>query len=271
MRAVVAVIPLGELAGQANGQLDPSLLVSIDDQGNRLAATPAAAWSRMAAAAAADGYDLTVDNAYRPLAVQEQLVYARYTTTPLAGRPSLWWRNARWWLLPGKDPAAVPGTSNHGWGRSVDLERGSRIAAMPWLEAHAVDHGWCWELPDTEPWHLTFYAGDTPPDPPSPQEDDDVNFSILPLDPRPHAEGIVERIWAPEDGRPAGTKRWSSVLIVGMSHPASPGRADVYFAGRAGVAYQLEWGQPLLLPVPTPGQMSVVGDDLIAEWHAAIL
>ncbi|WP_157803814.1 M15 family metallopeptidase [Luteimicrobium subarcticum] len=68
--------------------------------------------------------------------------------------------------------AAIPGTSNHGWGLALDL--GSPIssglsAEYYWLRANAPDYGWdnpTWARLDgskPEPWHFEFFAGGISP------------------------------------------------------------------------------------------------------------
>jgi LAS superfamily LD-carboxypeptidase LdcB len=59
--------------------------------------------------------------------------------------------------------AAVPGTSNHGWGLAVDLGCGvqsSRSAQYRWMIANAGRFGWVhpsWAFHDPfEPWHWEF-------------------------------------------------------------------------------------------------------------------
>ena len=63
--------------------------------------------------------------------------------------------------------AAVPGTSNHGWGVAVDLCDGVQVFGSPqheWLKQHAMAYGWfhpSWAQPGgskPEPWHWE-YAG----------------------------------------------------------------------------------------------------------------
>ncbi|HWV79445.1 MAG TPA: M15 family metallopeptidase, partial [Isoptericola sp.] len=64
--------------------------------------------------------------------------------------------------------AAVPGTSNHGWGLAVDIcpetYSGSR---WDWLAANAPAYGWDnpdWARPGGskyEPWHWEYTAGVT--------------------------------------------------------------------------------------------------------------
>jgi hypothetical protein len=69
--------------------------------------------------------------------------------------------------------AAVPGTSQHGWGLAIDV--GSPVstgtsAEYRWMRLHAPDYGWdnpTWARPDgrkPEPWHFEFYAAGAMPD-----------------------------------------------------------------------------------------------------------
>ncbi|MEU4386991.1 M15 family metallopeptidase [Promicromonospora sp. NPDC023805] len=77
--------------------------------------------------------------------------------------------------LAGSKPhlAAVPGTSNHGWGLAVDLSDPISGGASPeytWLRIHGPDYGWdnpSWaRLGGTkpEPWHFEFFAAGPVPD-----------------------------------------------------------------------------------------------------------
>jgi LAS superfamily LD-carboxypeptidase LdcB len=61
--------------------------------------------------------------------------------------------------------AAVPGTSNHGWGLAVDLCGGINVAGSPqwtWMQAHAGPFGFVnppWARPGAEkpePWHWEY-------------------------------------------------------------------------------------------------------------------
>jgi hypothetical protein len=49
--------------------------------------------------------------------------------------------------------AATPGTSDHGWGMSLDLDLDSR--ALSWMRANAGRYGFVEDVP-REPWHWTF-------------------------------------------------------------------------------------------------------------------
>jgi hypothetical protein len=77
--------------------------------------------------------------------------------------------------LAGSKPhlAAVPGTSNHGWGLAVDLSSPISGGASPeyaWLRVHGPDYGWdnpSWARPGgskPEPWHFEFFAAGPVPD-----------------------------------------------------------------------------------------------------------
>lgn len=90
------------------------------------------------------GHPIPMTDSYRPIAVQIEL---RRT------KPAL---------------AAVPGTSNHGWGLAVDLGYPISTGASAeyvWMRQHAPAYGWdnpSWAHPDgskPEPWHFEFYSG----------------------------------------------------------------------------------------------------------------
>ena len=135
----------GSVAGYSNGQLPMSALCPLwDAPGMMLQAHAAAAFNRMSQAFnGAFGEPLCVTSSYRTYAKQVEL----YATMP-AGY------------------AAVPGTSNHGWGLAVDLCGGIQVDYSPeheWLLAHAGEFGWfhpSWAMPGGpgphEPWHWEF-------------------------------------------------------------------------------------------------------------------
>jgi hypothetical protein len=135
------------LAGYGNGQLPVSALCPLwGAPGEMLQPAAAAAFNRMSQAfAAAFGEPLCVTTSYRTYQHQVEL----YGSMP-AGY------------------AAVPGTSNHGWGLAVDLCGGIQVDDSPehlWLMDHAAAFGWfhpSWALPGGpgphEPWHWE-YAG----------------------------------------------------------------------------------------------------------------
>lgn len=129
--------------GQQNGNLDPASLCPLwMAPGHRLRGDAAAAFNRLSTyhAAMAVG-PLCVTDSYRSYSEQVD-VYRR--------KPGL---------------AAVPGTSEHGWGKAVDFCGGiesSGSAAYNWMKANAGKFGWFhpdWAEPSgskPEPWHWEF-------------------------------------------------------------------------------------------------------------------
>lgn len=123
------------LEGFQNGQIPVERLSPIP--GNEYMWTPAAeAFKRMYADAARDGVDLVVIDAYRPLADQYRL----------ADELGLY-KEGGW--------AAVPGTSEHGWGRAVDLTLDDE--ALAWMRQHASNYGFLETVP-REPWHWEYHG-----------------------------------------------------------------------------------------------------------------
>jgi LAS superfamily LD-carboxypeptidase LdcB len=124
-----------------NGQLSDDELCSIGD-GQELRADAAATYVAMNAAYAATfGSSICITDSYRSYASQQ----------------SLYWRKP--------NLAAVPGTSNHGWGIAVDLFCGADDPSSPehaWLDEHSDEYGWFnpdWAQPGgsrPEPWHWEF-------------------------------------------------------------------------------------------------------------------
>lgn len=172
------VQPLSCLEGQANGRLGNAILVRIPGQlgGATITLCPPAArsWRAMAGVARAAGHVLKTSltwQSYRSYAEQVAVFRDHYTLTRLPGRPTRNWQGQTYYLRPGKSTAAVPGTSKHGWARAVDTgeerdgDPGSEPldnATLQWLIANARLFGFSWEI-QSEPWHLIYFAGDTPP------------------------------------------------------------------------------------------------------------
>ena len=135
------------VAGYPNGQLPVSALCGLwGAPGEMLQAAAAASFNRMSQAFnTAFGEPLCVEASYRTYQRQVEL----YSSMP-AGY------------------AAVPGTSNHGWGLAVDLCGGIQVDNSPehlWLLDHAAEFNWfhpAWAMPGGggphEPWHWE-YAG----------------------------------------------------------------------------------------------------------------
>lgn len=119
-----------------NGRLPDSMLVPIGQGGHRLGPRAAEAFGRLNAAARRDGVAIRVTSSYRP--------YDEQVAT--ADRVGLYGQGG--W-------AAVPGTSNHGWGLAVDLDLDER--AQAWMRTNAERFGFFEDVPD-EAWHWTFRA-----------------------------------------------------------------------------------------------------------------
>ncbi|QGG97136.1 hypothetical protein GH723_14760 [Actinomarinicola tropica] len=63
------------------------------------------------------------------------------------------WRATEKGLYSQGGLAATPGTSNHGWGLSVDLDLNP--ASEAWMKANAPRFGFVEDVP-REPWHWTY-------------------------------------------------------------------------------------------------------------------
>jgi murein DD-endopeptidase MepM/ murein hydrolase activator NlpD len=127
--------------GYSNGLIPTSRLCTVASV-HRLRCDAAAAYRSLSKAYRARfGRPLCITDSYRSYAAQVDL-YAR--------KPSL---------------AALPGTSNHGWGIAVDLCGGIQsfgTAQYRWMTAHAGTYGWvhpAWARQGgnrEEPWHWEF-------------------------------------------------------------------------------------------------------------------
>jgi hypothetical protein len=137
--AAAGPYPAGPWGGYADGFIPSSQLCTITG-GGRLRPDAAAAFDKMSQAyKQVFGTNICVTDSYR--SYPEQVKVFRQ-------RPSL---------------AAVPGTSNHGWGLALDLGCGiqsSRSAQYRWMVANAGRFGWvhpAWAVHDPfEPWHWEF-------------------------------------------------------------------------------------------------------------------
>jgi hypothetical protein len=135
----------GPWGGYPNGMFPAATLCPVSAEGHRLRCDAARAYQALSKAFQ-QRFDepLCVTDSYRSFDVQLEL----YRRKPLL--------------------AAVPGTSNHGWGLAVDLCGGAQSydsAEYAWLRAHARGYGWAnprWARHGTgreEPWHWEFVGG----------------------------------------------------------------------------------------------------------------
>lgn len=123
-----------DLAVYGNGQVPTSALASVGTTGHRLWAPAASAFETLLAAAKSDGVDIGITDSYRTYDSQ----------VDLAQRKGLYSEGGL---------AAKPGTSDHGWGLSLDLRLDP--AALSWMRANGATYGFAEDVP-REPWHWTF-------------------------------------------------------------------------------------------------------------------
>ncbi|EYR62363.1 peptidase M15 [Actinotalea ferrariae CF5-4] len=124
-----------ELRVHGNGKVPAAALSTVAGaDGHRLWAPAARSLEALRAAAARDGVSIGVTDSYRPYDVQVDLV-------------------RRKGLYSQGGLAAVPGTSNHGWGIAVDLDLDAR--AQAWMRTHGERYGFVEDVP-REPWHWTY-------------------------------------------------------------------------------------------------------------------
>lgn len=150
----------------ANGQIPSTALVAISGKaGARLLSGPAASWER-----GCDEVERRFgwrpepsgpSDAYRELAVQIVTFLDRYVAAKTGGGfygDVRWWNGVRYVRKKGKAAAAVPGTSNHGKGRAVDVaglggfsgiryaQFASVFVPLGWsnAEGRSVDEPWHW-------------------------------------------------------------------------------------------------------------------------------
>ncbi len=126
--------PPAELISFGNGRIPAESLAPVGDTGHRLYQPAADALNILRADAEAAGVTIGITDSYRPLAVQESL----------AERKGLYSQGGL---------AAVPGTSNHGWGLATDLNLDG--SALAWMRANASRYGFVEDVP-REPWHWTY-------------------------------------------------------------------------------------------------------------------
>lgn len=117
-----------------NGNLPDGMLTALGDGDHRLSSSAAAAYRQLAADARRDGVTIGVNDSYRS--------YADQVTT--ANRLGLYGQGGL---------AAVPGTSNHGWGVALDLSLDDR--AQQWMRDNAWHYSFFEDVQD-EPWHWTY-------------------------------------------------------------------------------------------------------------------
>jgi hypothetical protein len=123
------------LAAYGNGTLPPDVLEPVGQGGHRLYPPAAQSWKQAVIDAKAEGIDLRLTDSYRSYDEQVDLV-------------------RRKGLYAEGGYAAVPGTSNHGWGLAVDVDV-TDSATADWMRANAYKYGFVESVP-REPWHWEY-------------------------------------------------------------------------------------------------------------------
>ncbi len=135
VKAATAPLTAAALKGYGNGRIPAASLTSIGGK-ERLWAPAAEAFLKMRDAARAQGVTLGVNDSYRSY---EQQV-------DVAARKGLYSQGGL---------AAKPGTSDHGWGKALDLQLDGR--AQAWMRTNGERFGFTEDTP-REPWHWVFKA-----------------------------------------------------------------------------------------------------------------
>jgi D-alanyl-D-alanine carboxypeptidase len=128
-----------DLAAHGNGRIPREALSEIGSTGHRMWAPAARQYEALSAAAARDGVTIGITDSYRTFESQ----------VDLAERKGLYKNGGL---------AAVPGTSDHGWGRSLDLRLDG--AALAWMRENGAAFGFREDVP-RESWHWTYYPPGT--------------------------------------------------------------------------------------------------------------
>jgi hypothetical protein len=124
------------LSAYGNGRIPRELLTLIGIGQHRLWGPAAEAFKSMRAAAATDGVSISVTDSYRSYDQQVSLAAEKGLT-----------QNGGW--------AAVPGTSEHGWGLAVDVDVDKN--GLAWLRANGTTYGFV-EPATREPWHWEYHG-----------------------------------------------------------------------------------------------------------------
>lgn len=133
------------LSTSKNGKLTNSELKSIGHGGHRLNPKAADAFLEMEKAANEDGIKFNVTDSYRTLSIQNAIFdWNHYNSTGKKRKKGTI-----------NTAAAYPGTSNHGWGKAIDV---FPTSAQTWIKSNGEKFGWSWAEGRSvgEPWHFTY-------------------------------------------------------------------------------------------------------------------
>lgn len=165
-----------------NGAAPTSILAAVEGQPDAFLRRDAAdAWNRgRRDVLVRTGITLVLRGWNRTIAEQERFFFERYEPHTTGTGPFgdvRWYKGVRYYRVRGAS-AAIPGTSNHGWGLAVDVVDYGGVGGFDYQRRAATfpilaRHGWT----DTEgrgviqePWHLVYDPSrDT--NPPIPEDD----------------------------------------------------------------------------------------------------
>ena len=141
-----------------NGNLPDSELKPIGIGNHKLQKEAADAFIKMAAAARAAGVTPALSDSYRTYAIQSAIFdWDLYTSTGGSHSDTKGNRSAKRKKkgTGGKVAAAFPGTSNHGWGKAIDV---AGAEFKKFIRNHGTDYGWSWYEGRSvhEDWHFTY-------------------------------------------------------------------------------------------------------------------
>ena len=136
--------PCSGLGSDVSGCLGSSDLKSIGVGNNVLTKEAANAFIKMTADMPSNlKSKIQMGGAYRPLNIQCNIFdWDKYESTGKRVKKGT-----------SSTPVAYPGTSNHGWGRAIDI---SPSDVQNWIRENGTKYGWCWGEVKSEPWHFTF-------------------------------------------------------------------------------------------------------------------
>lgn len=123
-----------ELRPYGNGRIPASALSTVAGTQHALWEPAARSLEALRAAASRDGVTIGITDSYRSYESQ----------VDVAARKGLYSQGGL---------AAVPGTSNHGWGIAVDLKLDA--AAQAWMRSNGARFGFVENVP-REPWHWEY-------------------------------------------------------------------------------------------------------------------
>lgn len=227
--------------------------------GGYLLANAAAAFETWRIQARAAGFDMrptSNSDAFRPLAVQEAIFFARYSRTDYGRRTPgaiKTYRGVTYYLKPGVAVAATPGSSNHGKGLAVDIRNSGGFggAYHNWMSRTGPALGFtnAEGRSINEPWHWVHSGAFTVSNPiggggsvaiptvpgrPAPLEEED--------DMTPDQVRLLTEIhsWLAVPGQPYGYPAATHNLLAAVGKDVSNAAADV----RTVRAAQTVPGQP---------------------------